>query len=99
VLVISRGDEDLTDFEGRRGWHFPQDEHGTYQGHHPPDSDQAIEQLEALRAKGAGFMVVPETASWWLEHYAEFGSHVRERYELIAAEEGHFQLFSLERSD
>jgi GT2 family glycosyltransferase len=95
VLVISRGDEELTEFDGRTGWHFPREDDGTYQGHHPADSAEAIEHLESLRSRGAGFLVVPDTAAWWLEHYAEFGSHVRARYESVAAEDGYFELFSL----
>jgi GT2 family glycosyltransferase len=82
VLVISRGDRELVRLDGRIGEHFPQDEDGQYLGHHPADSATAIEQLESLRARGAGFLVVPPTATWWLEHYEEFAAHL-ERYEAI----------------
>jgi GT2 family glycosyltransferase len=80
VLVISRGDDHLLELGGRAAWHFPQDEQGTYSGHHPDDSRTAIEQLEELRRKGADYLLVPETATWWLEHYAEFASHLKSHY-------------------
>jgi hypothetical protein len=79
VLVVSNGDDDLLQLgAARRGWHFPQMEDGTYAGHHPTDSAEAIAHAEALKARGAEYMVIPATAQWWLTHYADlverFGS-------------------------
>ena len=42
VLIASKGDEDLVRVEGYRGWHFPRDEWGSYAGHHPASSVEAI---------------------------------------------------------
>jgi GT2 family glycosyltransferase len=83
VLVVSKGDDELLRYEGRDGWHFPQTEGGAYAGHHPADSAAAIAQLERLRGRGAEFLLLPRTALWWLEHYAEFGRHLSARYRLI----------------
>jgi hypothetical protein len=69
VLVVSKGDADLLELDGRMGWHFPQDEHGAYAGYYPADSVAAIEQLKSLVAKGADFLLFPNSAFWWLEHY------------------------------
>jgi Glycosyltransferase like family 2 len=69
VLVISKGDDSLLELDGRPSGHFPQVEGGVYAGHYPADSDEAIAQLEALRARGAGFLVVPQPSLWWLDHY------------------------------
>jgi GT2 family glycosyltransferase len=70
VLVVSNGDDELLKLgANRRGWHFPQMEDGTYAGHHPGDSAEAIAHLEALQAKGGEFLLIPETSLWWLEHY------------------------------
>jgi GT2 family glycosyltransferase len=80
VLVVSRGDRDLVDLDGRRGDHFPQDEGGAYLGHHPQDSLEAVDRLEALRAAGAEYLVLPSTAYWWLDHYAGFAEHLRLNY-------------------
>jgi hypothetical protein len=83
VAVISRGDPALVEVDGRQGWHFPQAESGVYAGHYPSDSADAIRQLEALRSKGAGFLLVPSTAFWWFRHYRDFKRHLDRRYALV----------------
>ncbi len=80
VLVVSRGDRELVNLEGRDARHFPQDASGGYLGHHPHDSDDAVARLEALRARGAEYLVLPSSASWWLDHYGGFADHLRGRY-------------------
>lgn len=69
VLVVSRGDEELLRLGPRRALHFPQDEFGRYAGYHPEDSDSAIAALEDMRARGAQFLLLPNTAFWWLDYY------------------------------
>ena len=60
VLVVSNGDDELLELGAeRRGWHFPQMEDGTYAGHHPGDSAEAIAHLEALRDRGARVHPLP----------------------------------------
>jgi hypothetical protein len=76
VLVISKGDSALVDLPNRRGWHFPQTEHGAYAGQHPASSAEAIERLEALRTQGAQYLVIPATSRWWLDYYTEFRDHL-----------------------
>jgi hypothetical protein len=80
VLVASRGDERIVDLGGHVGWHFPQTQGGVYAGHHPRDSETAIEHLETLRERGATHFVIPSTSSWWLDHYQAFVQHLDERY-------------------
>jgi GT2 family glycosyltransferase len=80
VLVITKGDDQLLRFAGRRGWHFPQDGDGTYAGWYPADSAACIAELERLRSRGADFLVIPETARWWLRHYTEFAEHLEKNY-------------------
>src|SRR5207253_10034976 len=46
VLVVSKGDDDLLQLDGRFGAHFPQVTGGVYAGHHPADSGEAIAELE-----------------------------------------------------
>jgi GT2 family glycosyltransferase len=82
VLVISRGDRALVRLDGRSGAHFPQSPDGGYLGHHPETCEEAIEQLEALRAQGSEFLVVPATSRWWLDHYDGFARHL-ERYPVV----------------
>jgi GT2 family glycosyltransferase len=79
VLVVSRGDRELVAAGGVDAGHFPQDAEGRYLGHHPRDSEDALAQLEALRAKGANYLVLPETSFWWLDHYEGLAAHLRGR--------------------
>ena len=83
VIVISKGDPDLLDVEGQDAWHFPQDDRGHYAGHYPAESGEAIAHLEALRARGGRFLVIPSSASWWLEHYAGLARHLDTNYQRI----------------
>ena len=87
IAVISKGDEELLRFEDRTAWHFPQGDDGRYSGHYPADSMVAIAHLEALRAKGAEFLLLPKTARWWLEHYPDFARHLDSRYRTATADD------------
>jgi hypothetical protein len=69
VLVVSKGDEELLRLRGCRAWHFPRDGQGNYAGHHPADGAAALAHLEAVRAQGADYFLLPATALWWLDHY------------------------------
>ena len=95
VLVVSRGDEQLVQLQDCRGWHFPQAAGGEYAGHHPADSDAAVEHLEDLRARGAEFLVVPATSGWWLDYYGGFTQHLDTRYARVAQRDDGYVLFSL----
>jgi GT2 family glycosyltransferase len=87
VLVISRGDEELLRLNGRRAEHFPQADDGTWAGHHPADSAEAIAHLESLRERGAEFLVVPPTYLWWLRHYEGLRTHLDSRYEPVVSDD------------
>jgi GT2 family glycosyltransferase len=87
VVVISKGDDALLQLPGRKGWHFPQNETGTYAGHYPQDSAAAIAHIEALRAKGGEFFLLPSTAYWWLDYYAEFGEYLGGHFPLLHADD------------
>ncbi len=76
VIVVNEGDDPLLYWEGRQGWHFPQNEDGTYAGYHPADSAEAIAHLEELRARGGGYLLFPNTAFWWLDYYKELRQHL-----------------------
>jgi len=76
VLVVSKGDPRLLELRGRTGWHFLQVRDGVYAGHHPADSNAAIQALEQMIAKGASHLLLPRTAFWWLDHYAAFRDYL-----------------------
>jgi hypothetical protein len=87
VMIVSKGDNELLNFLEQKAWHFPQVNDGAYAGYHPGDSSEAIEHLEALRARGGEFLLFPNTAFWWLDHYVEFRQHLDSRYGRIWSDE------------
>ncbi len=97
VAVVSKGDGELLDLEGREGWHFPQTETGLYAGHYPETGDHAVAHLEELRAKGADFLVVPASALWWLDHYLELRAYLESRCELVADDPESCLVYALRR--
>jgi hypothetical protein len=87
VLVVSKGDDRLVRIDGRRGWHFPRAEDGSYAGFHPESGADAVAMLEELRAAGAAFLAFPATSLWWLEHYPELAEHLEERFDVAARDD------------
>jgi hypothetical protein len=87
VIVVSRGDPELLRLDGRRAWHFPQIENGSYAGHSPRDSGEAIALLEALRARGGEYLLFPSTAFWWLEYYAGFREYLERECRLVCRQQ------------
>jgi hypothetical protein len=98
VAVVSKGDDELRDLlqlDGRTAWHFPQTDDGEYAGYNPAGSAEAIARLEALRDKGAGFLIFPATALWWLEHYSEFERHLKSSCRAVLDLEDTCMIFGL----
>jgi glycosyltransferase involved in cell wall biosynthesis len=87
VLVITKGDEELLKFTEHSGWHFPRDNEGRYTNIYPADSTEAIMQLESGRANGAGFLLIPRPALWWLDFYSGFKDHLERNYVLTVRDE------------
>lgn len=96
VAVVSRGDGELLKFAGRAGWHFPRAQSGEYAGHHPADDADAIARLELARQGGARYLVIPASASWWLDHYAGFARHLDAQYRRVAEQPDIAIVYSLE---
>lgn len=84
VLVVSKGDPNLLELPGIDARHFPQRSDGVYAGYHPVDSHAAIAHLQSLQRKGAGFIVFPAAARWWLEHYDALKTHLETAHRLLA---------------
>jgi glycosyltransferase involved in cell wall biosynthesis len=99
TIVVSKGDSEMLKLDGRRAWHFPQREDGVYAGYYPSDSAAAIAHLEALRAKGGEFLVFPQSAFWWLEHYVEFRQHLESQYRVLLREEDTCLIFQLREAE
>ena len=97
VLVMSRGDETLLRLGRRQAGHFPQSPTGLYAGHYPADGAEAVAHLEELRAAGAGDLVIPAEARWWLEHYPELRTALQEDGELLASDPEAAEIYALTR--
>lgn len=95
VIVVSKGDDGLLPVDGCRAWHFPQTEDGIYAGHYPADGAEAIDHLEALRARGAEFLLFPATSVWWLDHYTELTAHLEHRYRRVVQQDDTCLIYSL----
>jgi 2-polyprenyl-3-methyl-5-hydroxy-6-metoxy-1,4-benzoquinol methylase/glycosyltransferase involved in cell wall biosynthesis len=76
VLVVSKGDDDLLRIDPCQGTHFPQREDGKYAGYYPADGASALAHLKDLQQKGAQFLLIPQTARWWLDHYRELADYL-----------------------
>ncbi len=87
LLVVSRGDDNLLDLEGRRAWHFPGAPDGAWAGHHPADSASAIRELLVARSRGADYLAFPRTAFWWLDFYEGLAEHLENRCSRVLADD------------
>jgi glycosyltransferase involved in cell wall biosynthesis len=74
VAVVDKHDPTLLHLSGHEGWHFP-DLRSLPTGY-PSDSEAAVDHLELLRSRGAGYLVFPSHAYWWLDHYAGLKRHL-----------------------
>jgi glycosyltransferase involved in cell wall biosynthesis len=95
VLVVSKGDPELLKLDNHITGHFPQDANSAYPGYYPRDSTDAIRHLENLRAEKADYLLFPDTASWWLDHYREFRQHLERNYTLVRHNAGVCTIFAL----
>jgi hypothetical protein len=84
VLIAGKG-EALLDGLPLDVSQFPATPSGEYLGYHPGDSLAAIAHVEALRAEGYQYLVVPASTAWWLDHYTGFRSHLHARCTQLAA--------------
>jgi 2-polyprenyl-3-methyl-5-hydroxy-6-metoxy-1,4-benzoquinol methylase len=99
ALVVSKGDERLLAFSGRTGWHFLRNPQGQYAGHHPADSAAAIEALKRLNSQGAGYLVFPQVALWWLDHYAGLRDHLEKHARVVVRNDRTAVIYALQRSE
>ena len=96
VAVVSKGDAELLEIDGRAAWHFPQRTDGTYAGYYPFDSASAISHLEELREKGVDHIAFPAPSMWWLDHYEELRRHLESRYREVSQDTEAGVVFALE---
>jgi hypothetical protein len=87
VIVVSGGNDDYLQLEGRTGWHFPQTADGRHSELLPDNATRAINALEALKNKGAHYLLFPSTSFWWLSLFPALGGHLDKNYRRIWGDE------------
>jgi len=85
VAIVDKWDPTILHLSQRGGWHFP-DRQLLPEGY-PRDSDLAIQHLEQLRQHGAGYLVFPNSAFWWLDYYQDFRCHLDTHYHSVWCDE------------
>jgi 4-amino-4-deoxy-L-arabinose transferase-like glycosyltransferase len=83
IVAADMGDPTIFYYGERKGWHFLETD-AIYNGN-PDDSEQAIENLERLRRRGATHFVFTKNTFWWLQSYPEFIDHLSRHATLIEA--------------
>ncbi len=96
VIVVNKGDDQLLKLGRRHGWHFPQTANGEYAGYYPADSATAVAHLNVLREKGGRYLLLPQTAFWWLSHYLAFGQYLSQNCRTVAQVEDTCIIYDLE---
>ena len=95
VLVVSRGDAQLLQLQGRDARHFPCDDEGRDLGYHPPDGASAMELLDRERIRGAGYLILPASEFWWLAHYREVSNYLLTDTTVVARDDAACMIFEL----
>jgi GT2 family glycosyltransferase/glycosyltransferase involved in cell wall biosynthesis len=98
ILVVTDDNFTLLAPFGAGASHFPQSLNG-HRGDriYPPDGIAIIAQLEALRAKGAQYLVLPSLARGWFEWHQRFVAHVQLNYPLVIDDPERCEIYALER--
>jgi len=83
IVAADMGDPTIFYYAECQGWHFLET-NAIYNGN-PDDSEQAIENLEQLRRRGATHFVFTKNTFWWLQSYPEFVAHLTNNAKVIEA--------------
>ena len=94
VMVVWRGDPAVLALRGRPIVPFPRPI-GALADHDFEHGAGPIAHLEAQRARGIRFLLIPDQARLWLEELPSFQEHLSGRYALLADEEGAGLLFDV----
>jgi hypothetical protein len=97
VLVATYGDPAMLQLGDRQTEPFPRSAPGISADYTDVSDVDAIAQLDALRAAGAEYLVVPGPAQPWLTNHPRLERHLDERYDAIARERGVVTIYALGR--
>jgi 4-amino-4-deoxy-L-arabinose transferase-like glycosyltransferase len=80
LVVFTEWDPTIVYYSGRKGWRLERD---GLPWAAPRDTEEAIRDLEALRARGARYLVFSRYSRWWFDRYPGFQRHVEFRYQRV----------------
>jgi hypothetical protein len=83
VLVVSQGDEELLKLDGMIARHFPTPSVAVPRGSQAAESAAVIAHLDALRAEGAQYLLIPASSFWWLARSMEIQRYVESRCRIV----------------
>ena len=83
IAAADMGDPTIFYYAERKGWHFLE-QNAIYNGN-PDDSEQAIENFERLRRRGATHFVFTRNTFWWMQSYPEFLAYLSKHATLTEA--------------
>ena len=83
IVAADMGDPTIFYYADHKGWHFLEN-NAIYNGN-PDDSEQAIENLERLRRRGATHFVFTRNTFWWSQSYPEFVGDLSKHAALVEA--------------
>jgi len=94
VAVGDGGDPTCLYYSKRKGWHFLENF-----GAAPLTSQQAVGELQRLRARGAAYLVLTRHQPWWWsERYRSFWTYLDSRYRRVR-DTGDFVIFDLANTE
>ena len=76
ALVVSKGDERLLAFSGRTGWHFLRNDRASTPAIIPPTAPPRSRRSSDCVPTAPRYLVIPQVALWWLDHYAGLREHL-----------------------
>ena len=88
VAVVSRGDNDLLSLGTVDAEHFPGDDNGAWLGWYPANGEQATALLESAVERRVEYLLVPQTAVWWLSKYPELAEKLERDWHQVVRDEG-----------
>jgi glycosyltransferase involved in cell wall biosynthesis len=95
IAVLGEGSSELLHFEGCTALPFPADGDAGY-APVPVSAGDAVRLLEATRADGTDFLLIPITAHWrFMGSYPEFSEYLSQHHAIVANAEGVCELYSL----
>jgi 4-amino-4-deoxy-L-arabinose transferase-like glycosyltransferase len=95
LAVFTEWDPTTVYYSDRKGWRLERSEF-SWQG--PHDTAEAIGALEALRLRGAQYLLFTRHGRWWFDRYPGFRQYLESRYPRVPTN-ADCTLFELSRPD